>query len=84
MEKMSRTLSEEYTEYQSKYNSPPVSKRFNTKTYDSKKFKLLSKDPKSNLELYHKATVDQARAALQAEIEQIIYNPQRIEKPICK
>lgn len=84
MEKMSKRLSQEYTEYQQNFNSPPVSKRFDTKNYDQEKFKELAKDPKANKEVFYKTTVDEARTALQAEMEGIIDNPQRIEKPICK
>ena len=84
MEKMSKRLSQEYTEYQQKFNPPPVSKRFDTKNYDQEKFKELAKDPRANEEVFHKTTVDEARAALQAEMEGIVDNPQRIEKPICK
>ena len=48
METMSKRLSQEYVEYQDKYNSPLVSKRFDTKNYDKEKFKELAKDPKTN------------------------------------
>ena len=84
METMSKRLSQEYTEYQQKFNSPPVSKRFDTTNYDQEKFKELAKDPRANKEAFHKTTVDEARAALQLEMEGIVDNPQRIEKPICK
>ena len=75
METMSKRLSQEYTEYQHKFNSPPGSKRFDTKNYDQEKFKELSKDPRANKEVFHKTTVDEARAALQSEMEEIVDNP---------
>ena len=84
METMSRRISQEYTEYQHKFNSPPVSKRFDIKNYDEEKFKELSKDPRADKEVFHKTTVDEARAAIQSEMEEIVDNPQRIEKPFCK
>jgi hypothetical protein len=84
METMAKRLSQEYTEYQQKFNSPPVSKRFDTKNYDQEKFKELAKDPRANKEVFHKTTVDEARTALQSEMEGIVDNIQRIEKPICK
>lgn len=84
METMSKRLSQEYTEYQQKFNSPPVSKRFDTKNYDQEKFQELSKDPRANKEVFHKTTVDEARTAIHAEIEGLVDNPQRIEQPICK
>ena len=84
METMSKRLSQEYREYQQKFNSPPLSKRFDTKKYDEKNFKGLAKDPKAKKEVFHKTTVDEARTAIYAEIEGIVDNPQRIEQPICK
>jgi hypothetical protein len=84
METMSKRLSQEYIEYQQKFNSPPLSKRFDTKNYDQERFKELAKNPRANKEVFHKTTVDEARTALQSEMEGIIDNPQRIEKPICK
>ena len=84
MESMSKRLSPEYKEYQQKFNSPLVSKRFDTKNYDQERFKKLAKDPKANKEVFHKTTVDEARTAIQAEIEGLVDNPQRIEQPICK
>lgn len=84
METMSKRLSQEYTEYQQKFNSPPLSKRFDTKNYDREKFKELAKDPRANKEVFHKTTCDEARTALQSGMEGIVDNSQRIEKPICK
>jgi hypothetical protein len=37
METMSKRLSQEYKEYQQKFNSPPLSKRFETKKYDKER-----------------------------------------------
>jgi hypothetical protein len=54
------------------------------KNYDQEKFKELAKDPRANKEVFHKTTVDEARTALQSEMEGIVDNPQRIEKPNCK
>ena len=81
---MSKRLSQEYTEYQQKFNSPPVSKRFDTKNYDQEKFKELSNNPRANKEVFHKMTVDEARIAIHAEIEGLVDNAQRIEQMICK
>ena len=81
---MSRRLSQEYTEYQQKFNSPAMSKRFDTKNYDKQKFKELAKDHKAKEEVFHKTTVDEARAAIQLQMERIVDNPQRIEKSIYK
>jgi hypothetical protein len=70
---MSKRLSQEYKEYQQEFNSPPLSKRFDTK------FKELAKDPKATKEVFHKKTVDEARTAIHAEIEGLVDNPQRLE-----
>ena len=84
METLSQTLSQEYTEYQQKFNSPPVSKRFDTKNYDQEKFKELSKDPNAKKTVFHKTTVDEARSALHAEMEGHIENPQRLDQSFTK
>ena len=84
METLSQTLSQEYTEYQQKFNSPPVSKRFDTKNYDQEKFKELSKDPNAKKTVFHKTTVDEARSALHAEMEGHIENPQRLDQLFTK
>lgn len=81
---MSKHLSQEYKEYQQKFNSPPLSKRFDTKQYDKERFKELAKDSKAKTEVFHKTTVDEARTAIQAEIEGLVDNVQRIEQPICR
>jgi len=81
---MSRRLSLEYKDYQQKFNSPPLSQRFDTKNYDQERFKELAKDPKATIEVFHKTTVDEARTAIHAEIEGLVDNVQRIEQPICK
>lgn len=75
METMSKRLSQEYTEYQQKFNSPPVSKRFDTKNYDEEKLKELAKDPRANKEVFHKTTVDEARTAIHGEIESLVEIP---------
>lgn len=84
METMSRRLSPEYEEYQQKFNSPPVSKRFDTTQYDQQRFQQLAKDPNAKKEVFHKKTVDEARTAIHAETEGLVDNAQRMEKPICK
>lgn len=58
---------EEYREYQQSFNSPPLSKRFDTKKYGEERFKRLAKDTKTKKEVFHKTAVDEARTAIQAE-----------------
>jgi len=83
MDTLGRRLSQEYKEYQEQYNTPPFSKRFDTKNYDPVRFKALSQDPHAKRKVYHKKTVDEARSAIQAESEGIIKDAQRIPKPYC-
>jgi len=84
LETISRRLSPEYKDYQQKFNSPPLSQRFDTKNYDPERFKELAKDSKATIEVFHKTTVDEARTAIHAEIEGLVDNAQPIEQPICK
>lgn len=84
MEILSRQLSPEYVEYQKKFNSPTLSKRFDTLKFSQVRFKELAKDPNARTTVYHKTTVDEARSALQSEIIGIIEGVERIPRPYCK
>ena len=75
METLSRRLSPEYTDYQQKFNSPPLSERFDTDNFDKELFRELAKDPKAKIEVFHKKTTDEARTAIHAEMEGIVENP---------
>ena len=83
MDTLGRRLSQEYKEYQQKFNSPPLSKGFDTTNYNQVRFQLLSQDPRAKVVVYHKKTVDETRSAIQAESEGIIKDAQRIPKPYC-
>lgn len=61
-----------------------MSKRFDTLQFSQERFLKLAKDPNARAEVYHKTTVDEARAALQAEMEGFIENVERIPQPYCK
>ena len=84
MDTLGRHLSQEYKKYQEQYNTPPLSKRFDTINYDPVRFQLLSQDPHAKKEVYHKKTVDETRSAIHAESEGIIKDAQRIPKPYCQ
>ena len=84
MEKMCRTLSKEYRDYQRDFNSPLLWKRFDTTKFSKEKFMELAQDPKANKLVFLKTTVDEARAAIQLEMKGIIKNVSRIDKPYCK
>lgn len=58
METLGRQLSQEYREYQEKFNSPTLSKRFDTLKFSQVRFQELARDPKARTKVYHKKTVD--------------------------
>lgn len=84
METLGRQLSPEYVEYQQKFNSPTLSKRFDTLKFSQVRFKELARDPNARTTVYHKTTVDEARSALQSEIIGIVEGVERIPRPYCK
>ena len=84
MEELSQTLSQEYSNYQQDFNSPPLSERFDTTNYDQAKFLELGVDPNAKKTVFHKTTVDEARSALHAEMEGHIENPQRLDQSFTK
>lgn len=84
METLGRQLSQEYREYQKKFNSPTLSKRFDTLKFSQVRFKELARDPNARTKVYHKKTVDEARSALQDEIMGIVEGVERIPQPYCK
>jgi hypothetical protein len=84
METLSQTLSQEYSNYQQDFNSPPLSERFDTTNYDQAKFLELAKDPNAKKPVFHKTTVDEARSALHAELKGYIENPQLLDQSFTK
>ena len=84
METLSQTLSQEYSNYQQDFNSPPLSKRFDTTDYDQAKFIELAKDPNAKQTVFPKKTCDESRSALHAEMEGYVENPQRLDQPFSK
>ncbi len=84
MEELSQTLSQEYSNYQQDFNSPPLSERFDTTNYDQEKFLELGVDLNAKKTVFHKTTVDEARSALHAEMEGHIENPQRLDQSFTK
>jgi hypothetical protein len=81
METLGRQLSQEYREYQQKFNTPTLSKRFDTLKFSQVRFQELARDPNARTTVYHKKTVDEARSALQSEIMGIIEDVERIPQP---
>ena len=84
IETLGKQLSQEYKDYQKDFNSPPLSKRFDTLKFSQVRFRELAKDPNARMEVYHKKTVYEARSALQAESMGLVEDVERIPQPYCK
>ena len=77
MDEMSDSLCPEHSEYQSKYYPESEPKRFDTHECSAKKFKELANDPRANYDKYDRASVDEARAIVQAELDSQVIEPTR-------
>ncbi len=82
LDELANSLSPEYAEYQSKYYSDSLPKRFDTKDYSVDEFENLAKDPRTDA--YTRVSIDEARAALQADRQNIIIEPTRPDKSVAK
>jgi hypothetical protein len=77
MDKLANSLSPEYSEFQSKYYSKPLPKRFDTNNYSAREFKELAKDPRVDDVKYDRVSIDEARAIVQAKLENLVSKPTR-------
>ena len=77
MDTIANSLSSDYFDYQTQYYSYSLSKRFDTNKCSVKKFKELARDPRSNYEKYDRVSIDEARAIVQAELENRVIEPSR-------
>lgn len=77
MDKLANSLSPEYSEFQSKYYSESLSKRFDTNNYSAKEFKELAKDPRVDDVKYDRVSIDEARTIVQAKLENLVIKPTR-------
>lgn len=77
MDELSNSLSPEYSEFQSKYHSESLQKRFDTKNYSAREFKELAKDPRSYDDKYDRVSIDEARTVVQAKLEKLVIKPTR-------
>ena len=77
MDKLANSLSPEYSEFQSKYYSESLPKRFNTNNYSAREFKELAKDPRVDGVKYDRVSIDEARAIVQAKLENLVSKPTR-------
>lgn len=82
MDEMSRSLSEEYEDFQEEYSSESSSERFDTKSCSEEKFKQLATDPRSGS--ISRVSIDEARGAVQAEIEGKLIQPRRPDVEVAK
>ena len=77
MDKLANSLSPEYSEFQSKYYSASLPKRFDTNNYSAREFKELAKDPRVDGVKYDRVSIDEARAIVQAKLENLVSKPTR-------
>jgi len=59
MNKLANSLSRKYSEFQSKYYSESLPKRFATNNYSAKDFKELAKDPRVDGFKYDRVSIDE-------------------------
>ena len=78
MDKLANSLSLEYSEFQSKYYSESSPKRFDTNNYSTREFKELAKDPRVDDIKYNRVSIDEARAIVQAKLENLVSKPTRL------
>lgn len=77
MDKLANSLSPEYSEFQSKYYSESLPKRFDTNNYSAKEFKELAKDPRVDGGKYDRVSIDEARTIVQGKLENLVIKPTR-------
>lgn len=80
IDKITSSLSHDYVDYQNKYYPESFPKRFDTNNYSIEKFKNLAKDTRSDNIKYTRVSIDEARAVVQAELENVVVNPTRPTK----
>jgi hypothetical protein len=80
METTANSLSPKYSEFQNKYDLQSLPKRFDTNQCSAKKFKDLAKDSRSNIVKYDRVSIDEARAVIQAELQNVVIEPTRPSK----
>ena len=80
IETMASGLSPKYVEFQDKYDLQLLPKRFETTKCSIEKFKNLARDPRTDAVTYNRVSIDEARAAVQAELNDLIIQPTRLSK----
>lgn len=82
MDKLANSLSQEYSEFQSKYYSESLTKRFDTNNYSAREFKELAKDPRDGK--YDRVSIDEARTIVQAKLENLVIKPTRPDRETAR
>ena len=77
LDELSNSLSPEYSQFQSKYHTESLPKRFDTKNYSIKEFKKLSIDPSASYEKYDNISIDKAKEIIKYKLENSIFNHTR-------
>ena len=84
MDKFANSLSPEYSEFQNKYYSESLPKRFDTNNYLTEEFKELAQDPRSSGNKFSRVSIDEARTIVQAKLEKLIIEPARPDMETAK
>lgn len=84
MDQLANSLSLEYVEYQNKYYSKSLPKRFDTRKFSVKEFKKLARDTGAGHVKYTRVSIDEARAAVQAKLANLIIEPTRPDTVTAK
>jgi hypothetical protein len=79
MDELANSLSPEYTEFQRRYFSESLEPRFDTLNYSVEEFTELAKDTRSNVIKYDRVSIDEARAIVQAQSENLVIAPTRLD-----
>nr|QYB19239.1 hypothetical protein [Climaconeis cf. scalaris]QYB19338.1 hypothetical protein [Climaconeis cf. scalaris] len=82
MDKLANSLSPEYSEFQRKYYSEFLPKRFDTNNYSAKEFKKLAKD--SRIDDVTRVSIDEAITIVQAKLENLVIKPTRLDMEIAR
>ena len=84
IDKLAHSLSPEYSEFQKKYYSESLPKRFDTNNYSTNEFKKLAQDPRSSDTKFDRVSIDEARTVVQAKLEKLVIEPARPGMELAK
>nr|QYB19051.1 hypothetical protein [Climaconeis cf. scalaris] len=84
IDRLANSLSPEYSEFQNKYYSESLPKRFDTNNYSVREFKKLATDSRVYGGKYTRASIDEARTIVQAKLQNLIIQPTRADLEIAR